>query len=125
MESKTSDGTANGLPLLRAKNSTQQMRSVDPHFDEDFLQGKNAFNTVLGKVYEDVSFPLKQRSRFCAGAEQQVRKRPGEQYAEYWYYDSSKASLYLKQDKGDGKYYLESPKDDDGKPTTARQLKKH
>ena len=40
-----------------------------------------------------------------------------EKNAKYWYYDSSKASLYLKQDKGDGKYYLESPKDK-GKPTT-------
>ena len=41
-----------------------------------------------------------------------------EKNATYWYYDSSKASLYLKQDKGNGKYYLESPKDNDGKPTT-------
>lgn len=53
VESKTSDGTANGLPLLRTKNSNANA-SVDPHFDKDFLQGKNAFNTVLGKVYEDV-----------------------------------------------------------------------
>ena len=63
VESKTSDGTANGLPLLRAKNSNANA-SVDPHFDKDFLQGKNAFNTVLGKVYEDVSFPLKQKKPF-------------------------------------------------------------
>ena len=35
------------------------------HFDKDFLQGKNAFNTVLGKVYEDVSFPLKQKAVFA------------------------------------------------------------
>lgn len=61
VESKTSDGTANGLPLLRTKNSNTNA-SVDPHFDKDFLQGKNAFNTVLGKVYEDVSFPLKQKA---------------------------------------------------------------
>ena len=38
VESKTSDGTANGLPLLRAKNSNANA-SVDPHFDKDFLQG--------------------------------------------------------------------------------------
>lgn len=60
VESKTSDGTANGLPLLRTKNSNTNA-SVDPHFDKDFLQGKNAFNTVLGKVYEDVSFPLNKK----------------------------------------------------------------
>lgn len=64
MESKTSDGTANGLPLLRTKNSNTNA-SVDPHFDKDFLQGKNAFNTVLGKVYEDISFPLKQKAVFA------------------------------------------------------------
>ena len=40
VESKTSDGTANGLPLLRTKNSNTNA-SVDPHFDKDFLQGKN------------------------------------------------------------------------------------
>ena len=28
------------------------------HFNEDFLQGENSFNTVLGKVYKDVSFPF-------------------------------------------------------------------
>lgn len=64
VESTTSDGTADGLPLLRTKNSNTNA-SVDPHFDKDFLQGKNAFNTVLGKVYEDVSFPLKQKAVFA------------------------------------------------------------
>lgn len=39
VESKTSDGTANGLPLLRTKNSNTNA-SVDPHFDKDFLQAK-------------------------------------------------------------------------------------
>lgn len=39
VESKTSDGTANGLPLLRTKNSNTNA-SVDPHFDKDFLQGQ-------------------------------------------------------------------------------------
>lgn len=58
VESKTSDDTADGLPLLRTKNS-ETKALADPHFNKDFLQGKNAFNTVLGKVYENVSFPLK------------------------------------------------------------------
>lgn len=69
VESTTSDGTADGLPLLRTKNSNTNA-SVDPHFDKDFLQGKNAFNTVLGKVYEDVFLPAQAKSRFCAGSEQ-------------------------------------------------------
>lgn len=116
VESKTSDGTANGLPLLRAKNSNTNA-SVDPHFDKDFLQGKNAFNTVLGKVYEDVSFPLKQKAVFAQNPDSPDDNDP-ESKAEYWYYDSSKSSLYLKQNQTDGKYYLESPKGSDGNPTT-------
>lgn len=116
VESKTSDGTANGLPLLRTKNSNTNA-SVDPHFDKDFLQGKNAFNTVLGKVYEDVSFPLKQKAVFAQNPDSPDDNDP-EGKAEYWYYDSSKSSLYLKQNQTDGKYYLESPKDGDGNPTT-------
>ncbi|SKA75988.1 LPXTG-motif cell wall anchor domain-containing protein/fibro-slime domain-containing protein [Gemmiger formicilis] len=114
VESKTSDGSANGLPLLRAKDSITTNALVDPHFDEAFLQGKNSFNTVLGKVYKDVSFPFTKDAVFKSS----TNPNDPEQYAEYWYYDSSKASLYLKQDKGDGKYYLESPIDDEGKPTT-------
>lgn len=113
VESKTSDGSANGLPLLRANDSTKPAL-VDPHFNEDFLQGKNSFNTVLGKVYKDVSFPFTKDAVFKSS----TNPNDPEQYAEYWYYDSSKASLYLKQDKGDGKYYLESPIDGEGKPTT-------
>lgn len=116
VESKTSDGTANGLPLLRTKNSNANA-SVDPHFDKDFLQGKNAFNTVLGKVYEDVSFPLKQKAVFAQNPDSPDDNDP-EGKAEYWYYDSSKSSLYLKQNQTDGKYYLESPKGSDGNPTT-------
>ena len=111
VEKKTS---ANGLPLLRTVNSDIATALVDPHFNEDFLLGENSFNTVLGKVYKDVSFPFTKEAVFWDGN----NKGDPEQYAEYWYYDSSKASLYLKQDKGDGKYYLESPIDGEGKPTT-------
>lgn len=104
VESKTSDGTANGLPLLRTKNSTTNA-SVDPHFDKDFLQGKNAFNTVLGKVYEDVSFPLKQKAVFAQDPNNKSANDP-ESKAEYWYYDSNETSLYLKQDSARQSYYL-------------------
>lgn len=118
VESKTSDGSANGLPLLRAKDSITTNALVDPHFDEAFLQGKNSFNTVLGKVYKDVSFPFTKDAVFYDDTKQDDADNAKEKNAKYWYYDSSKASLYLKQDKGDGKYYLESPIDGDGKPTT-------
>lgn len=105
------DHTSNGLPLLRAADSSKTAL-IDPHFNEDFLLGKNRFNTVLGKVYKDVSFPFTKDAVFKSGD-----TNDPEQYAKYWYYDSSKASLYLKQDKTNGKYYLESPIDS-GKPTT-------
>lgn len=113
VEDHTSDSTANGLPLLRTKDPNTTKVLVDPHFNEDFLQGDNSFNTVLGKVYKDVSFPFTKDAVFKSGDTSDP-----EQYANYWYYDSSKASLYLKQDQTNGKYYLESPKDNDGKPTT-------
>ena len=118
VESKTSDGSANGLPLLRAKDPITTNALVDPHFDEAFLQGENSFNTVLGKVYKDVSFPFTKDAVFYDDTKQDDADNAKEKNAKYWYYDSSKASLYLKQDKGDGKYYLESPIDGDGKPTT-------
>lgn len=104
VESKTSDGTANGLPLLRTKNSTTNA-SVDPHFDKDFLQGKNAFNTVLGKVYEDVSFPLKQKAVFAQDPDSPADNDP-EGKAKYWYYDSNETSLYLKHGSARQSYYL-------------------
>lgn len=104
VESKTSDGTADGLPLLRTKNSNTNA-SVDPHFDKDFLQGKNAFNTVLGRVYEDVSFPLKQKAVFAQDPNNKSANDP-ESKAEYWYYDSNETSLYLKQDIARQSYYL-------------------
>ncbi|WP_462369312.1 SpaA isopeptide-forming pilin-related protein [Gemmiger formicilis] len=115
VESKTSDSTANGLPLLRTENSDTTKALVDPHFNEAFLQGDNSFNTVLGKVYKDVSFPFTKDAVFKSS----TNENDPEKYAQYWYYDSSKASLYLKQDQTNGKYYLESPgKDSDGKPIT-------
>lgn len=58
VEKTTSTTSANGLPLLRTENSDTTKALVDPHFNEDFLQGENCFNTVLGKVYKDVSFPF-------------------------------------------------------------------
>ena len=118
VESQTSDGTANGLPLLRTKDSETTNALVDPHFNEAFLQGDNSFNTVLGKVYKDVSFPFTKEAVFYDDNNKNDLDNAKEKNATYWYYDSSKASLYLKQDKGNGKYYLESPKDNDGKPTT-------
>lgn len=97
MGDKTSDGTKDGLPLLKGTTL------VDPHFDKDFLQGKNAFNTVLGKVYEDVSFPLRKEKVFANTQDNSGNNAIND--AEYWYFDSNETSLYLKQDSTEG-YYL-------------------
>lgn len=78
VEDHTSDSTANGLPLLRASNSAAPAL-VDPHFNEDFLQGENSFNTVLGKVYKDVSFPFTKDAVFKSS----TNPNDPEQYAQY------------------------------------------
>ena len=108
VENKTSTGDANGLPVLKGTGSL-----VDPHFDKDFLQGKNTFNTVLGKVYENVSFPFTKGAVFKNTNDTSDK----ETNAEYWYYDSSKSSLYLTQNKANRKYYLKSTKDSSGNLT--------
>ena len=103
VEDKTSDGTKDGLPLLKRKDEQNSAALVDPHFDKDFLQGKNAFNTVLGKVYEDVSFPLRKEKVFANTQDNSGNNAIND--AEYWYFDSNETSLYLKQDSTEG-YYL-------------------
>lgn len=110
VEDKTSDGTKDGLPLLKRSNPDKDAL-VDPHFNKDFLQGHNTFNTVLGKVYEDVSFPLKKATVF-AGTQDNSNGN-AENGAEYWYFDSSKTSLYLKQDSTRQSYYLAGNGTDD------------
>ena len=99
VEDKTSDGTKDGLPLLKCKENGTAL--PDPHFNKDFLQGENAFNTVLGKVYEDVSFPLKKKAVFANNPD-----NPTEDDAQYWYFDSNETSLYLQHDSARQSYYL-------------------
>ena len=91
------------MPVLKGTTNL-----VDPHFDKEFLEGENTFKTVLGKVYEDVAFPFTQDAVFkSTGGENDKEAK-----AEYWYYDSSKSSLYLTQDEGNSKFFLKSTKDD-------------
>lgn len=76
-----------------------------PYFNEDFLNGKNSKNAVLGKVYNDVSFPFIKKSE---------KSSTDDQYeAEYWVFDSAKKdadnkNLQLKRDASTGKYFLQS-----------------
>lgn len=92
---KTSTGKADGAPLLNGTTS-----AVEPHFNKDFLLGKNSKNAKLGEVYENVKFPFtKVKNLF--GNETNV---------DYWCFDSKDTTLYLKQDSGqnsDSKYFLQ------------------
>ena len=90
----TSTGKATGEPLLKGTGA------VEPHFNKEFLLGKNSKNAKLGEVYENVKFPFtKVKNLF--GNETNV---------DYWCFDSKDTTLYLKQDSGqnsDSKYFLQ------------------
>ena len=78
---------------------------AEPHFNEKFLTGDNSAKAVLGKVYKGVAFPFKQAPIFAESG----NNNDPENVAQYWYYDSSKMPLYLKQDTSEGGgYYLDS-----------------
>ncbi len=70
-------------------------RAVLPYFNEDFLAGDNSKNAVLGKVYEDVSFPFELMDNYH-------ENEPG---VSYWVYDSDLKSLEMKKTSND-EYYL-------------------
>lgn len=79
----------NSLQLETESNGTV----LAPFFDKDFLNGNNSKNTVLGKVYENVTFPFVKKGM-------------------YWTFDSAddeadNKNLQLKYDDTD-KYFLQS-----------------
>ncbi len=75
---------------------------TEPHFNKAFLAGTNDEHAVLGKVYDDVAFPFTQSNVFRG-----TNGDSNEAIAQYWYFNSDERSLYLKQDRDDGSYYLE------------------
>ena len=96
---KTSTGNADGAPLL---NGTEKA-TVEPHFNKEFLLGKNSKNAKLGDVYDNVAFPLTKKQIFNE-----------DQGVDYWYFDSKDTTLYLKQDSeqnSDSKYFLKKSTD--------------
>ena len=72
---------------------------VEPHFNESFLSGANSKNAKLGEVYHNVSFPFTKKKIFL--------DEPG---VDYWWYDSSKTSLYLREDTSKKQLYLGNDK---------------
>ena len=92
----TSTGKADGAPLLNGTTS----ETVEPHFNKEFLLGKNSKNAKLGEVYDNVAFPFTKKQIF--GEDQGV---------DYWCFDSKDTTLYLKQNSeqnSDSKYFLQS-----------------
>ena len=83
------DQLSNNDLQLKTKNGT----ALAPFFDKDFLNGNNSKNTVLGKVYENVTFPFVKKGM-------------------YWTFDSAdntadNKNLQLKYDDTD-EYFLQS-----------------
>lgn len=71
----------------------------EPHFNEEFLTSKNSKNAKLGEVYHNVEFPFTQKEVFV----ESDRKGKG---VKYWWFDSSKTSLYLRKDTNSDQLYL-------------------
>ena len=71
----------------------------EPHFNEKFLTGQNSKNAKLGKVYHNVEFPFTQEEVFV----ESDKKGEG---IKYWWFDSSKTSLYLRKDTNSDQLYL-------------------
>ena len=100
----------NNLMIKTSGNGTTEA----PYFNESFLKGNNSKNTVLGKVYKNVSFPFsKVHMKSPKGNNATI---------DYWYFNSAKDkteneisnqndiknwNLRLQKDSS-GKYYLKS-----------------
>lgn len=75
----------------------------EPHFNEKFLTGQNSKNAKLGEVYHNVEFPFTQKEVFVEPEQDGKKKGQG---VEYWWFDSSKTSLYLRKDTKSDQLYL-------------------
>lgn len=75
----------------------------EPHFNEEFLTGQNSKNAKLGEVYHNVEFPFTQKEVFVEPEQDGKKKGQG---VEYWWFDSSKTSLYLRKDTKSDQLYL-------------------
>lgn len=75
----------------------------EPHFNEKFLTSQNSKNAKLGEVYHNVEFPFTQEEVFVEPAQNGQKKGEG---IKYWWFDSSKTSLYLRKDTNSDQLYL-------------------
>lgn len=75
----------------------------EPHFNEKFLTSQNSKNAKLGEVYHNVEFPFTQEEVFVEPEQDGKQKGKG---IKYWWFDSSKTSLYLRKDTNSDQLYL-------------------
>lgn len=95
------DQLSNNNLQLKTNNGT----ALAPFFDKDFLNGNNSKNTVLGKVYENVTFPFVKKAMRSSSTESTGT-------LDYWYFNSAdqkatNKNLQLKYDATD-EYFLQS-----------------
>ena len=128
-DAQTGKVATQGLASQQLADDSLMMNTTDgtsipaPFFDQNFLEGNNSKNTVLGKVYENVTFPFvkKQLGSLSAGDDNK-----GTKYGtvDYWYFNSDNselselpenANLRLYRD-GENRYFLDSAgtQDSDG-----------
>ena len=99
-----------GLVADQLNNNSLQLKTdsgtaLAPFFDKDFLNGNNSKNTVLGKVYENVTFPFVKKAMRSSSTESTGT-------LDYWYFNSAdkeatNKNLQLKYDATD-EYFLQS-----------------
>lgn len=105
----TSNGKATGEPLL--KDTKEDTKVVEPHFNKEFLSGTNSKNAKLGDVYNNVAFPFTKKQIFDEDTG-----------VDYWYFDSQDTTLYLKQDSETKQYFLKSSTDNEQEREKSRNL---
>lgn len=116
-DEKLYDETFQGLAGPELKNGKPIMNGTTdlamPFFNEEFLQGENSKKAKLGNVYKEVSFPFTQ---------DEVSKDTddNEKGVKYWYFDSDKTTLYLKNDPDNGGYFLQKQ---DAQKSQSKNLK--
>ena len=106
-QEKLYDETFQGLAGPELKNGKPIMNGTTdlamPFFNEEFLQGENSKKAKLGNVYKEVSFPFTQDEVF----KESDAPDANEKGVKYWYFDSDKTTLYLKNDPDNGGYFLQ------------------
>ena len=118
-ETKLYNETFQGLAGPELKNGEPIMNGTNlamPFFNEEFLQGENSKKAKLGNVYKEVSFPFTQDEVF----KESDATNANEKGVKYWYFDSDKTTLYLKNDPDNGGYFLQKQ---DAQKSQSKNLK--